>query len=141
MNSNATNSSSMAPDYACMSVTEHDPDEAAVRLSHEIYFIASLIITLFGLVGNSLSVTVFSSDRMRKVSSNVYLLSLAVSDGLYLIGVFFAKTLTTLRCWYFVTATLDLVNRSSLACVLLQYLTDFFDDFSTCIILAFTVER
>lgn len=125
-------------DYACMSVNESDP---AIMLSNKILFAASLFFTAVGLAGNSLSVTVFSSAPMRKVSSNVYLLTLAVSDALYLISVFLMKTLVTLRCWYFVESAIDLMNRSSVACVLLQYITDLFSDFSTCLILAFTVER
>lgn len=125
-------------DFACMSVNEADP---VIMLSNKVYFAASLFFTAVGLAGNSLSVTVFSSAPMRKVSSNVYLLTLAVSDALYLISVFLTKTLATLRCWYFVESAIDLMNRSSVACVLLQYITDLFSDFSTCLILAFTVER
>jgi len=55
--------------------------------------------------------------------------------------VFLSKTLTTLRCWYFVDSPLDIVNRSDVSCVLLQYLSDLFSNNSTCVILAFTVER
>jgi len=55
--------------------------------------------------------------------------------------VFLSKTLTTLRCWYFIETALDIVNRSEVSCILLQYLSDLFSNNSTCVILAFTVER
>lgn len=55
--------------------------------------------------------------------------------------MFLSKTLTTLRCWYFIETALDIVNRSEVSCILLQYLCDLFSNNSTCVILAFTVER
>jgi len=70
-----------------------------------------------------------------------YLLTLAASDSCYLVSVFLSKTLTTIRCWYFIESALDIVNRSDISCVLLQYLSDLFSNISTCVILAFTVER
>ena len=78
---------------------------------------------------------------MRGISSNVYLLLLAISDSLYLMSVFFTKTLTTIRCLYFPDSTADIFNRSSALCKLLQHAMDMFSDYSTCLILAFTVER
>ena len=96
---------------------------------------------MIGLVGNGLSVAVFSSKGMRTVSSNVYLLMLAVSDSLYLVSVFLTKILTTLRCMYFPQQPADIVNRYDFACILLQYMQDLFSDYSACLILAFTVER
>ena len=96
-----------------------------------------------GLVGNTLSMRVFSSRSMRPVSSITYLLMLAVSDSLYLVSVFLSKLVTALCCLYFPSSLgqLDLVNRSAFMCKLLQYLADLFSDYSTCLIFAFTVER
>jgi len=51
------------------------------------------------------------------------------------------EVLTTMRCLYFTEARFDIINRSEIACKLLQYLNDLFSDYSTCLILAFTVER
>ena len=42
---------------------------------------------------------------------------------------------------FFVDKPLDIFNRSQTWCKLLQYLLDFFSDYSTCLILAFTIER
>ena len=123
-------------DVVCQS--ELEPESMA---SHQVYLYVSMLFIAIGLIGNSLNIAVFSSRTSRKSSSNVYLLVLAVSDSLYLVSVFFTKILTTLRCMYFVDTPIDVVNRSDFMCVFLQYVLDFFSDFSTCLILAFTFER
>ena len=92
-------------------------------------------------MGNTLSVMVFSSKEMLGSSSNVYLLLLAVSDSAYLLCVLMTKILSTFRCLYFVESTVDVFNRSVILCKALQYLLDVFSDYSTCLILSFTVER
>jgi len=125
-------------DASCHGTASDDPHE---MMSIRIYFGATLVFVVVGLVGNSLSMLVFSSREMQGVSSNVYLLTLAASDSFYLVSVFLSKTLTTLRCWYFIESELDIVNRSDVSCILLQYLSDVFSNNSTCVILAFTVER
>ena len=66
---------------------------ASVQLSYNSYLAATLIFVVVGLVGNTLSILVFSSAPMRSFSSNVYLLTLAVSDSVYLIG-YMLRTLT-----------------------------------------------
>ena len=123
-------------DVVCMS--ELEPESMA---SHQVYLYVSLLFIGIGLIGNSLNIAVFSSEASRTSSSNVYLLVLAISDSLYLVSVFFTKILTTLRCMYFVDSPIDVVNRSDFMCKFLQYVLDFFSDFSTCLILAFTFER
>jgi len=125
-------------DWSCRGASS---DDVAVMMSIRIYFGATLAFVVIGLVGNALSMLVFSSREMQGVSSNVYLLTLAASDSCYLVSVFLSKTLSTLRCWYFIESALDIVNRSDVSCVLLQYLSDLFSNYSTCVILAFTVER
>jgi len=125
-------------DASCQSTGNNDP---AVMLSIRINFVAILTFIVIGLVGNTLSMLVFSSREMQGVSSNVYLLTLAASDSFYLISVFLSHTLTTIRCWYFIDSELDIVNRNDVSCILLQYLCDVFSNNSTCVILAFTVER
>lgn len=133
---NASNAS-VTLDYACITI-EKKPD---VMLSHQVFLYSSLAFIIIGLIGNSLSILVFSSRNMRTVSSNFYLLVLAVSDSAYLVSVLLTKVLTTLRCLFFTQAPIDLFNRSHTWCVLLQFLLDLLADYSTCLILAFTVER
>lgn len=118
----------------------HNEDRRIER-SIEIFFFSSLICVIVGLTGNLLSIAVFSSKDMQSMSSNVYLLTLASSDSLYLISVFLSRTLTTIKCWYLPETQIDVVNRSSFVCILLQYLSDLFSDYSTCLILVFTMER
>jgi hypothetical protein len=118
-----------------------DHPDSYVMTSHGVYLFMSLAFVAVGLVSNALSVAVFTSREMRAVSSNVYLLVLAVSDSLYLLSVFLTRLLPMARCWYFPEALVDIGNRSHIMCVTLQYLSDLFSDYSTCLILAFTVER
>lgn len=73
----ASNNSSDIYDASCYGTTSEDP---AVMMSIRIYFVATLLFVVIGLVGNALSMLVFSSREMQGVSSNVYLLTLAVSS-------------------------------------------------------------
>ena len=72
---------------------------------------------------------------------NIYLLSLALSDSVYLISVFLSNILTSIRCSFFPSLPLDIFHRSQVWCSLLQYLMDLSADYSSCLILAFTIER
>ena len=134
---NATYDVNGTYDYACWLLE----DPAPVLLSHKIYLYSSLIFMLLGFAGNVLSMLVFSSKDMRVVSSNVYLLVLAISDTLYLLSVFLSKNLTYIRCMFFRQWPIDIYNQSTFFCKLIQYVQDFFSNYSTCVILAFTVER
>ena len=125
-------------DYACLHAQAEDTDN---MVSTQILLFMSMFFVLLGLLGNSLSIVVFSSKDMNYISSNVYLLVLAISDSLYLITVLFTKTLTLFRCMYLVTVPMDIFNRSTVMCKLLQYLLGLFSDYSACLIMAFTVER
>ena len=58
-----------------------------------IYF--STLIIVVGIIGNALALFVFSQKKFRVNSSSVYLLCLAVSDGLFLLTHFFEDTLRT----------------------------------------------
>ena len=55
--------------------------------------IITIIISFIGLLGHSLTIYVFAQKRFRKNSSNVFLLCLAINDGLYLITHFFEDTI------------------------------------------------
>lgn len=126
-------------DYACHHIAGSGNE--TIVMSYTIYIYAAAFFVIIGLVGNALSVMVFSSKEMRTVSSNFYLLTLAISDSLYLVSIFMTKILTNLRCLYFPESVMDIFNRSDFLCKLLQYFLDLFSDYSTCLILAFTVER
>ena len=131
---------SEVPDYACYSVTVHEED-FHVMLSHRIFLYASFVLVILGLIGNTLSVLVFTSREMRAISSNFYLLMLAVSDSCYLLSVFLSKVLTDMRCLHMKQTSADIYHRFSMMCKILQYTSDVFSDYSTCLILVFTIER
>lgn len=63
--------------------------------TQKINVYATMIIIIVGLFGNSLAVFVFIQKRFRIHSSSIYLLCLAVSDGLFLLMHFFEDTLRT----------------------------------------------
>ncbi len=79
-------------------------EEACSRQIHSKYIFErtrnlniqlTTLITMIGLVGNSLAIFVFSQKRFRRNSASVYLLCLAISDGLFLLTHFFEDTLRT----------------------------------------------
>ena len=67
-------------DQACYLI-----DDSVVQLSYTVFLGSNMFLVFAGLIGNCLSIRVFSSVEMRSFSSNVYLLMLAVSDTFYLI--------------------------------------------------------
>ena len=60
-----------------------------LELCRKINIICTIIFTVLGVLGHSLTVFVFAQKRFRKNSSNVYLLCLALNDAFYLITNFF----------------------------------------------------
>ena len=132
-----TNNTFPELDYPCIAIT----NETHVLTAHQIYLYSSLIFVFVGLIGNMLSVAVFTSKEMRPISSNFYLLMLALSDSMYLVSVFLTKILTTMRCLHFKDSEADIEHRNTLICKILQFSQDFFSDYSTCLIMAFTIER
>ncbi len=134
------NNSQGSIDYGCYSILMHE-NHTEVMISHRVFLYLSFILVIVGLIGNGFSVLVFTSREMRAISSNFYLLMLAVSDSLYLLSVFLAKVLTHLRCFHMKDTLADIYNRSHIMCKLLQFFLDVFSDYSTCLILVFTIER
>ena len=112
-----------------------------VIVSLQVFLIISSFFVCIGLLGNMVSLIVFSSSEMRKISSSVYLLLLSVSDSVYLFCIFCTKTFNILRCWHISSLAHDLRNYSFTSCVLFQYFLDLTSDYSSCLILLFTLER
>jgi hypothetical protein len=64
-------------------------------ITRKINIFLSIFIIIIGLIGNLIQAAVFLHKKFRINSSNVYLLILALSDGLFLILHFFEDTLRT----------------------------------------------
>ena len=112
-----------------------------VTVSYRIHVFLCLVFIVVGLIGNTLNIIVFSSREMRLVSSNFYLLMLAVSDSMYLICVMCSRIMISLRCLYAPESSIDIFNTNTFMCKLLQFFLDLQSDYSTCLIMAFTIER
>ena len=63
--------------------------------TRKINIFSIMIILFIGLIGNFLTIFVFSQNRFRTNSSNVYLLCLAIVDAAFLILHLFEDTVRT----------------------------------------------
>ena len=89
------------------------------------------IIIAVGIVGNTISLVVFTATKLRSHSSSVYLAALAVSDTCFL--------LCTLVVWVS-RVGMNVVNMQPW-CALVVYLTFVCSFLSVWIVVAFTIER
>ena len=61
----------------------------------KIYLFFSFAFILLGLLGHLMTLFVFAQKRFRIHSSSIYMLCLAISDGMFLLTHFFEDTLRT----------------------------------------------
>ena len=127
-------------DYSRYICITHNTPYASVDVAIRFHVCVSTVAILFGAVGNSLSVRVFTSQELRAASSHVYLLALAVSDNLYLAAVLLSEVLPQYSCLLGVNE-LAFINHSDAACRSLSFATSLLSNFSTLLILAFTFDR
>ncbi|KAK9870897.1 hypothetical protein WA026_009853 [Henosepilachna vigintioctopunctata] len=100
-----------------------------INLLHSYYL---PLISLFGIVGNCLSFTVFMSPYLKMRSSSYYLAALAVADLGFLIVV------TIVQCSF--VGILELYNTDGW-CQFFVYISSVCATLSVWLIVAFTVER
>lgn len=124
----------------CFTYNDNTSD-SMLMLSYKLATLLIVIIAVLGLIFNSFGIVLFSSKRIKRTSTRVYLLWLAISDLFYLVVVILTRGLDGLKCVYFPNSDIDIYNSHDVPCRGLQYLLDIFSDFSTCLILVFTVER
>lgn len=119
-------------------------------ISIRIKVIASLIVLFIGLVGHILTIYVFSQKRFRINSSNVFLLCLAINDGLYLIIHFFEETIIVIKdindndnnfTVNYLIKHLNLIDKNELSCQLINYFRYVLRFISAYIIVSFTIQR
>ncbi|XP_069669921.1 thyrotropin-releasing hormone receptor isoform X2 [Periplaneta americana] len=109
--------------------TDIDPGWRYVVEGIELYY--TFIVIALGTVGNCISVLVFFTTKLKKLSSSFYLAALAVSDTGFLISLF-ATWLNSFG--------VSLFNTSGL-CEMNIYLTFVCSFLSAWFVVAFTVER
>ncbi|XP_075228461.1 G-protein coupled receptor [Lycorma delicatula] len=96
----------------------------------QIYYLP--IVCIFGGVGNALSVFVFFSTKLRKLSSSYYLSALAISDTGVLIPIFVT--------WLELVDIIQIFNKP-IICQTLVYMTHMCSFLSVWFVVSFTVER
>lgn len=126
--------------------------------TRKINIFSIMIILFIGLIGNFLTIFVFSQNRFRTNSSNVYLLCLAIVDAAFLILHLFEDTVRTYNDIYvldlnetsFLNASnvfndfiqfINITDKSELACCLINYFRNILRFISAFIIVAFTLQR
>jgi hypothetical protein len=110
-------------------------------LSNKINLFSTIIIVLIGLIGNTLSLIIYSQSKYRLNSSNVFILILAIIDSLFLIVHFFEDTISSLEHYDFAIIYLNIINTNKQMCILTNYLRYTLRSISSYIILAFTLQR
>ena len=88
--SNSSESADVPPPIDCNEEDSDDTDELGtdaglLRFGNSFYAFLTPFILIIGLIGNSMSLKVFTSRVMRRLSSSTYLMALSVSDMLVLL--------------------------------------------------------
>ena len=109
--------------------TDNDPGWRNVVEGIERYYIAILIS--LGTIGNCISVLVFFTTKLRKLSSSFYLAALAISDTGFLIALFVAWLNSFGVPLFYLTGL----------CKMNTYMTYVCSFLSAWLVVAFTVER
>lgn len=89
------------------------------------------ILVYMGGIGNMLSVYIFLTPKLRKLTSSYYLSALAISDTVFLIALFIV---------WLAMIEIDVFNQPG-ACQILVYLTSTCSFLSVWFVVAFTIER
>jgi len=100
----------------------------SIMMFSQIYLILTIIIIIFGLIGHSLTIFVYSQNRFRRNSSNIYFLCLALNDSAYLIV-------------HFLIQFSSLIDTFEMTCRLINYLNNVLRFTSAYILVAFTLQR
>ena len=134
-----------------MSVNDNEETESVnfLNSSRKINIYMTSIIIIVGLVGNFLTIFVFSQKRFRHNSSHVYLLSLAINDSLFLIIHFFEDTIRTYKdvYWEYMPTSNQLINALNITdhleitCRLINYSRNVLRFNSAYIVVSFSIQR
>lgn len=99
------------------------------EIIRRVKIFATFLILLVGLIGHSLTISVFGQKKFRKNSSNVVSLCLAINDSLFLIINCFEDITIDLKELYLtnlnneiINSLLNLVNENLFTCCMIHYL-------------------
>jgi hypothetical protein len=130
------------------------------ELSKKINIFCTSIIACFGILGHFLTICIYSRKKFKKNSSHVYLYCLAINDSIFLVIHFFEDTVRTFQnvlqqpisnlnfnsnnkteIFKQFFKFLNITDRYSLTCIVINYLRYYLRFSSAYIIIAFTVQR
>ena len=129
-----------------------DPSAEFKELSRKINILCTFIIACFGILGHVLTIFVYSRKKFNKNSSHVYLYCLAINDSIFLVIHFFEDTVRSLQNVFQQPISnldnfkqffkfLNITDKCSLTCIVINYLRYYLRFSSAYIIIAFTVQR
>lgn len=109
----------------------------------------TLIIIIFGLVGNFLILFILAQKRFRKNPSHNYLFSLVINDSIFLAIHFLEDTVRTYKDLYLndivthnrILNAINLTDKYNIACKLVNFFRNSSRFVSVYIILAFVIQR
>jgi hypothetical protein len=111
-------------------------------IANKINIFATIPIICIGLIGNTLSLIIYSQSKYRLNSSNVFILILSIVDSLFLIVHFFEDTINSLEQYKVISIHfLNIIDTNREICILTNYLRYTLRSISSYIILAFTIQR
>ena len=109
-------------------------------LALKIYLYISIFLVTVGLIGNFINVLVMFTS-MRKHTSSIYIVILAMSDSTFLILEFTAGLLPLLGCFHFTNPLNFRIIYNATSCKVVMFLYNLAANYSSLLILCFTIER
>ena len=107
---------------------------AEYKAAQQIWKIVSPIFLILGALGNILSIIILCRKNIRKSTTSVYLIVLAVSDIMFLYS-------GLLRQWILATFDVDIRKNSEFVCKMNFFFVYYFADLSAWLLIALTFER
>ncbi|CAF0810176.1 unnamed protein product [Rotaria sordida] len=131
-------------DYKYYIIKRSVPDSFGTQLTHVcrlFRFYSSVILVIVGMIGSLLSIKVFSSTKIRRNSSNEYLITMSFVVALLLFNFFCDEVLRSLVYDFHVDLPLNLVDLSKPLCKCSTYFRHTLRFAANWIVVAFTLER
>lgn len=133
-------------------LTERFLSNYVIDISKKVNIFMTLIVIIIGLATNSITLVLFLQKRNRTNSSNVYLLTLALVDSLFLVAHFFEDSIRTIEEIYLedeikngkmgqLIQILNIANETDAICRLINYFRYVLRFISAYIVVAFTLQR